>query len=93
MTIEIKKKNKEAVIKVLGVLDDITSKALEKAIIDSAKNTPNIILDLNGIKDISNEGLTVLLGARKKIKKTGSLRLTGVCESVMQVLESSGVNA
>ena len=34
MTIEIKKKNNEAVIKVLGVLDDITSKALEKAIID-----------------------------------------------------------
>ena len=93
MTIEIKKRNNEAVIKVVGVLDNVTADALEKAISSSARNTSVIVLDLNGIEHISNEGLLVILGARKKMKEIGELRLTGVCESVMQVLEATGVNA
>ena len=90
MTIEIKKRKKETVIRVTGVLDDVTAPALEKAISDIAKNTTIIILDLNGIDEISGEGLLALLKARKEMKEKGSLRLTGVCESVMQVIETTG---
>lgn len=87
MTIVIKRKDKETFIEVGGVLDKITSCALERAIYDSAKSTSSIVLDLNGIEHISEEGLHVILGARRKMKAVGSLRLTGACESVMQSLE------
>lgn len=92
MTIVIKKKDKEAVIEVGGVLDEITAKALEKAINDSAKSTPSIVLDLNGIEDISKEGIMVLLKARKEMRSIGSLKLAGICESVMQIIEAGCVN-
>ena len=93
MTIEIKKRNDEAVIKITGVLDEITAKALEKTIDDSAKTTPKIILDLHGIENITSEGLLILLSTRKKIKKVGSLKLRGVCENVVRVIETNRVNA
>jgi anti-anti-sigma factor len=87
MTIVIKKKDKETFIEVGGVLDEITAGALENAIYDSAKSTKSIVLDLNGIEHISEKGLHIILGARKRINEVGSLRLAGACESVMQVLE------
>ena len=92
MTVEIKKRNKEALIKITGVLDKITAESLEKTIGDSVKSTPNIVLDLNGIDNITSEGLLVLLRTRKKIRSVGSLRLTGVCESVMQIIEAGGTS-
>lgn len=92
MTIIIKKKDKEAVIEVGGVLDKTTAKALEKAINDSAKSTSRIVLDLNGIEDISKEGIMVLLKARKEMRSIGSLKLAGICESVMQIIEAGCVN-
>jgi anti-anti-sigma factor len=87
MTIVIKKKGQDTLIEVGGVLDKFTAGALENAINDSAKGTKSIVLDLNGIEHISYEGLHTILGARKRMNEIGSLRLTGVCESVMQVLE------
>ena len=93
MTIEIKKRNDETVIKIIGVLDEITAKALEKTIDDSAKATSKIILDLHGIENITSEGLLILLSTRKKIKKVGSLKLKGVCENVVRAIEANRVNA
>lgn len=91
MTIEIKKVNNEAVIRIIGVIDAITAPALSKAIRESAKSTPIITLDLNGMDSISSEGLSVIMGARKKMRGTGSLKLTGVCESVMQLFEAQAI--
>ena len=39
---------------------------------------------------ISSAGLRVLLSAQKKMQKIGSMKLTGVCESVMDVFEMTG---
>lgn len=93
MTVEIKKRNKEALIKISGVLDKTTAESLERTIASSAKSAPSIVLDLNGIEHITSEGLFVLLKIRREIKSVGSLRLTGVCESVMQIIEASGTSA
>lgn len=91
MTIEIKKQNNEAFIHVEGVIDATTAPALAKAISESAKSTPSIVLDLNGIDLISSEGLDAILGARSSMRAIGSLRLAGICESVMQLFEASAV--
>ena len=89
MTIDIKKQNNEAVITVAGVLDGVTALALARTIRERAKTSASITLDLNGIDYISSEALGVLLGTRKKLKGTASFKLSGICESVMQILEKS----
>ena len=90
MTIEIKKNGSTTTIEVVGRLDTITAPALEKAIAESIGNIENLVLDFGGIEYISSAGLRVLLGAQKKMQKVGSMKLTGVCEAVMEVLEMTG---
>lgn len=91
MTIEIKKGPGEAIIKVAGVLDDITAKSLGKIINDASKEASSIILDLSGVKELSTAGLSTILDTRESISSSSSLRLTGARESVMRVVEAFGI--
>ena len=52
--------------------------------------TKNLILDIKGLEYISSAGLRVLLGAQKKLQKIGSMKVTNVCEEVMEVFEMTG---
>ena len=70
MTIEIKKKQEETVIEIVGRLDTITAPALDKTINEDIGETKNLILDVKGMEYISSAGLRVLLAAQKKCKKT-----------------------
>ena len=90
MTIEIKKDNQETVIEVVGRLDTITAPALDKTINEDIGDTQNLVLDVKGMEYISSAGLRVLLAAQKKMQKIGSMKLTGVCEEVMDVFEMTG---
>ena len=90
MTIEIKKKAKETIIEVAGRLDTITAPVLEKTISENVNCDQNLVLDLNELEYISSAGLRVLLGAQKKMQKSGSMKLIRVCESVMEVFEMTG---
>ena len=90
MTIEIKKTAEATVIEVAGRLDTITAPALDKTINEDIADTKNLILDLKGLEYISSAGLRVLLGAQKKLQKSGSMKLIRVCEDVMEVLEMTG---
>jgi anti-sigma B factor antagonist len=90
MTIEIKKNANELTIEVAGRLDTITAPALEKSIGESIGSADALILDLKGLEYISSAGLRVLLGAQKKMQKVGTMKLIGVCEEVMEVLEMTG---
>ena len=90
MTIEIKKNNQESVIEIVGRLDTITAPALDKTINEDLGDTKNLILDVKGMEYISSAGLRVLLAAQKKMQSIGSMKLTGVCEEVMEVFEMTG---
>ena len=90
MTIEIKKSAKEITIKVGGRLDTITAPALEKAINENISGINSLVLNFKELEYISSAGLRILLGAEKKMKKVGSMKLTNVCDEVMEVLEMTG---
>ena len=90
MTIEIKKNNQETIIEVVGRLDTITAPALDKTINEDIGDTKNLVLDIKGMEYISSAGLRVLLAAQKKMQKIGSMKVTGVCEEVMEVFEMTG---
>lgn len=90
MTIEIKKKQEETVIEIVGRLDTITAPALDKTINEDIGDTKNLILDVKGMEYISSAGLRVLLAAQKKMQKNGSMKIFNVCEEVMEVFEMTG---
>ena len=90
MTIEIKKNQEETVIEIVGRLDTITAPALDKTINEDIGDTKNLVLDVKGMEYISSAGLRVLLSAQKKMQKIGSMKVTGVCEEVMEVFEMTG---
>ena len=90
MTIEIRKNNQETVIEIVGRLDTITAPALDKTINEDIGDAKNIVLDVKGMEYISSAGLRVLLAAQKKMQKIGSMKLTGVCEEVMEVFDMTG---
>ena len=90
MTIDIKRQEKSITIAIEGRLDTITAPALEKTITENVEGIENLVLDMNGLEYISSAGLRVLLGAQKKMQRVGSMKLTGVCEAVMEVLEMTG---
>ena len=90
MTIEIKKNNEETVIEIVGRLDTVTAPALDKTINEDIGDTKNLVLDVKGVEYISSAGLRVLLSAQKKMQKIGSMKVTGVCEEVMEVFEMTG---
>ena len=90
MTIDIKRNAKEITISVVGRLDTITAPSLEKTITDTIGSIESLVLDMKGLEYISSAGLRVLLSAQKRMQKSGSMKLTGVCEDVMEVFEMTG---
>ena len=90
MTIDIKRNAKETTISVVGRLDTITAPSLEKTIAESIGNIESLVLDMKGLEYISSAGLRVLLSAQKRMQKLGSMKVTNVCELVMEVFEMTG---
>lgn len=90
MTIQQIKKGQELTISIEGRLDTVTAPSLDKAIEENLSGVTSLILDLNKLDYISSAGLRVLLSAQKKMQKLGAMKLTGVCEEVMEVLEMTG---
>ena len=90
MTIEIKKNGEETIIEIVGRLDTITAPALDKTINEDIGETKNLVLDVKGMEYISSAGLRILLATQKKMQKIGSMKLTNVCEEVMEVFEMTG---
>lgn len=90
MTIEIKKNAEATIIEVAGRLDTMTASSLEKAINEDIGEVKHLVLDLKNLEYISSAGLRVLLGAQKKMQKIGFMKVTNVCEEVMEVFEMTG---
>ena len=90
MTIEIKRNADATVIELVGRLDTTTAPALDKTIAEDIGDTKNLVLNIKGLEYISSAGLRVLLSAQKKMQKIGSMKVTNVCEAIMEVFEMTG---
>ena len=71
-----------------GRLDTNTAPELESFIAENQDGKGSIVINCEKLSYISSAGLRVLLGAQKKTK--GAMKLTNVCELVMEVFEMTG---
>ena len=90
MTIDIKKNATKTTLVITGRLDTITAPALDKTINEDLADTTELVLDVAGMEYISSAGLRVLLSAQKKMQKIGSMKVTGVCDEVMEIFQMTG---
>ena len=90
MTINTEKNEAAITLHISGRLDTTTAPELERTVAALPDTAKELILDMAEVTYISSAGLRVLLGAQKKMNKLGSMKLTGVREAVMEVLEITG---
>ena len=88
MTIDFNKKDGALTVAIEGRLDTITAPELENFLVKNYEGVTSLIFDCEKLVYVSSAGLRVLLTAHKRMK--GAMKLTGVCELVMEVFEMTG---
>ena len=90
MTIE-KKINGEAVTLIVsGRLDTQTAPELEKELDSVLSGIKELTFDFKDLEYVSSAGLRVILKAQKAMNAQGSMKLTGVNDSIMEVFDITG---
>ena len=90
MTIEKTTENEKGTLTVSGRLDTTTAPELEAALDEVLENTKELIFNLENLEYISSAGLRVILKAQKSMNTKGSMKLTGVNDSIMEVFDITG---
>ena len=88
MKIDFNKNNGVLNVALEGRLDTTTAPEFESFIGKNYDGTGALNINCEKLTYISSAGLRVLLAAQKKTK--GSMKLTNVCELVMEVFEMTG---
>lgn len=90
MTIE-KKINGEAVTLIVsGRLDTQTAPELEAELDAVLSGLKELTFDMTNLEYVSSAGLRVILKAQKAMNAQGSMKLTGVNDSIMEVFDITG---
>ena len=90
MTIEKNVSGTVAALKIIGRLDTTTAPALEAAIDDCSADIRELVLDCSELEYVSSAGLRVILKAQKQMNLRGTMKLTGVNETIMEVFDITG---
>ena len=90
MNIKTEKNGEKLTITLEGRLDTTTAPQLEKEIEEKSEGITEMTIDMTKLEYISSAGLRVLLSTHKKMNKAGSLKITGVCDEIMEVFEMTG---
>ena len=90
MTIEKKINNDAVTLIVSGRLDTQTAPELEKELDSILPGLKELTFDMTNLEYVSSAGLRVILKAQKAMNTQGSMKLTGVNDSIMEVFDITG---
>ncbi len=90
MNITEKKNGNELCISLEGRLDTTTAPELEKVLSGSLDGVTELTFDMSALDYLSSAGLRILLGAQKRMNKQGSMKVTNVNETIMEIFEVTG---
>ena len=88
MNIEFNKNGGALSIALIGRLDTNTAPELDSFLNGNLEGTDSLVINCEKLEYISSAGLRILLSAQKKMKS--AMKLTNVCELVMEVFEMTG---
>ena len=90
MTIEKKINGEALTLIVSGRLDTQTAPELEKELDSVLAGIKELTFDFKELEYVSSAGLRVILKAQKAMNAQGSMKLTGVNDSIMEVFDITG---
>jgi anti-sigma B factor antagonist len=90
MTIEKKINQDAATLIVSGRLDTQTAPELENELDSILSGLKELTFDMTNLEYVSSAGLRVILKAQKAMNAQGSMKLTGVNDSIMEVFDITG---
>ena len=90
MTIEKKMNGEALTLIVSGRLDTQTAPELEKELDSVLADIKELTFDFANLEYVSSAGLRVILKAQKAMNAQGSMKLTGVNDSIMEVFDITG---
>ena len=90
MTIEKKINVEEVTLVVSGRLDTQTAPELENELDAVLPGLKELTFDMTNLEYVSSAGLRVILKAQKAMNTQGSMKLTGVNDSIMEVFDITG---
>lgn len=73
-----------------GRLDTNTAPELEITLKSAIDGVTELVIDMAALDYLSSAGLRVLLGAQKTMNKQGSMKVTHVNETIMEIFEVTG---
>lgn len=82
--------NGTAAFSLEGRLDTVSAPELEAELKDALDGVSELTLDLEKLEYISSAGLRVLLAAQKEMNKRGTMKVTHVGETIMEIFEVTG---
>lgn len=90
MTINKEIQDKTMTLKLTGRLDTTTSPELEKELKASLDGIEDLRMDFSELEYISSAGLRILLAAQKTMNKQGTMSITGVNDTIMEIFDITG---
>lgn len=90
MNIIQRKEADKLILSLEGRLDSISAPELDDSIADMLWRISELVIDMKELEYISSAGLRVLLRAHNIMSNQGTMKITGVNETVMSVLEITG---
>jgi anti-sigma B factor antagonist len=90
MTINKTSNGTNLIIALEGRLDTTTAPQLETEVKSTLSDVKDLTFDFSRLDYISSAGLRVLLSAQKVMNKQGSMRITNVNETIMEVFDVTG---
>ena len=90
MIIEKKINGEAATLIVSGRLDTQTAPELENELDSVLAGLKELTFDFTNLEYVSSAGLRVILKAQKAMNAQGSMKLTGVNDSIMEVFDITG---
>ena len=90
MTIEKIINGESATLIVSGRLDTQTAPELEAELDAVLSGLKELKFDMTNLEYVSSAGLRVILKAQKAMNAQGSMKLTGVNDSIMEVFDITG---
>ena len=90
MTIEKKINGESVTLIVSGRLDTQTAPELENELDSVLAGLKELTFDFASLEYVSSAGLRVILKAQKAMNAQGSMKLTGVNDSIMEVFDITG---